>query len=552
MRRTEAGSVLASIRTIAVTALFLYPTLAAAFGLLAVPPLVHLINLLRHRRQRWAAMDFLLASYRRQRKWIRFRQFILLLARMALFALLVAAVAGWTGAGAMLSGVTRGTTHHVVLLDDSYSMGRRVGEASAYDRGLQWIDGLYRREAGEGGGTQLTVIRGSRAAIAATAGGRVDVAADLLAATLGDDPRVMQRVTSSRVSDSSARLTEAMRMAAELVEQTPADQTVISVVSDFTTTDWAGADSMMETMRGLPPDTQVQWVDCFGADRVGTAEVQNLAITSLSPRPDVWVAGVPVVMEATVRNLSQSPSSAVTLRPTLVEYGESGAAPVGLPQVAFGSIPAGESVTQTFQVFTATPATHAVTASLADDSLAIDNTRACTLPLSDAQKVLIVDGSSGDVSAGDVGGGYLLRAVLDPGSQVETGAVPELRTPDFIRSADASLWNNYRAVYLVDVPQLYPSAAQSLAAYVRDGGGLAMFLSGDIDRVAVNQELSDRGLLPVRLERFEALQEQTAVLGRPDGVTAPLAGVGDAALAQGVDPRGVEGYSAAGGTRRGD
>ncbi len=51
--------------------MFLYPALTIGFLFVAMPLLVHLINMLRHRRQRWAAMDFLLASYRKQKKWIR-------------------------------------------------------------------------------------------------------------------------------------------------------------------------------------------------------------------------------------------------------------------------------------------------------------------------------------------------------------------------------------------------------------------------------------------------------------------------------------------------
>ena len=50
--------------------MFLYPALTAGFLFVAVPLLVHLINMLRHRRQRWAAMDFLMAAYRKQRNWI--------------------------------------------------------------------------------------------------------------------------------------------------------------------------------------------------------------------------------------------------------------------------------------------------------------------------------------------------------------------------------------------------------------------------------------------------------------------------------------------------
>ena len=47
---------------------FLFQPLTWGFLLAAVPVLVHLINMLRHRKQSWAAMDFLMASYRKHRR----------------------------------------------------------------------------------------------------------------------------------------------------------------------------------------------------------------------------------------------------------------------------------------------------------------------------------------------------------------------------------------------------------------------------------------------------------------------------------------------------
>ena len=102
--------------------MFLYPALTLGFLFVAVPLLVHLTNKLRHRRQPWAAMDFLLASYRKQKKWIRLRQLLLLLSRLAVAAILISLLCGWTGGGQMLGVLGGRTTHHVVILDDSYSM----------------------------------------------------------------------------------------------------------------------------------------------------------------------------------------------------------------------------------------------------------------------------------------------------------------------------------------------------------------------------------------------------------------------------------------------
>ena len=86
---------------------FINPNLALWGSLLvALPVLIHLINLLRHRRVPWAAMEFLLESQRRNSTWIKLKQLLLLLLRMAAVAgvvLLVAQPIGCNELGRLLA-----------------------------------------------------------------------------------------------------------------------------------------------------------------------------------------------------------------------------------------------------------------------------------------------------------------------------------------------------------------------------------------------------------------------------------------------------------------
>ena len=114
--------------------MFLYPALLTALALIALPILIHLINLFRHRRVEWAAMEFLLASFRKHSKWIRLREALLLLCRIAIVALIVLAAAvplvsdQW---GRILGGQK---TNLIFLLDDSYSMRARSGESTCFEQ----------------------------------------------------------------------------------------------------------------------------------------------------------------------------------------------------------------------------------------------------------------------------------------------------------------------------------------------------------------------------------------------------------------------------------
>src|SRR3989442_6299424 len=99
---------------------FLNPAyLFAGLALISLPIIIHLINRMRFKRIRWAAMEFLLKSQKRNRRRLIIEQLILLALRCLLVLLagfLVARFVGATGPGG--DGAT-----HIVVLDDTPSMG---------------------------------------------------------------------------------------------------------------------------------------------------------------------------------------------------------------------------------------------------------------------------------------------------------------------------------------------------------------------------------------------------------------------------------------------
>ncbi len=138
---------------------FLYQPLTWGFLLVTVPILIHLINLLRHRKQKWAAMDFLLESYRRNRRWVMLKQWLLLAARMLAMMLLVAMLAKWISSSRWLGTLGGQATHHYLLLDDSYSMAASDADDTAYASALRAVNALVRSIAAQPGQNQLTLLR---------------------------------------------------------------------------------------------------------------------------------------------------------------------------------------------------------------------------------------------------------------------------------------------------------------------------------------------------------------------------------------------------------
>src|SRR5437016_11655326 len=103
--------------------------LAAGAALISVPIIIHLINRMRFRRVRWAAMEFLLKSQKRNRRRLIIEQMILLLLRclmMVLAGLLLARFVGYNPETGIVSPADVPGTLNVVLVDDTLSMTDRA------------------------------------------------------------------------------------------------------------------------------------------------------------------------------------------------------------------------------------------------------------------------------------------------------------------------------------------------------------------------------------------------------------------------------------------
>src|SRR5437588_11986087 len=93
--------------------LFLNPyTMVAGAALVSAPIIIHLINRMRFRRVRWAAMEFLLKSQKRNRRRLIIEQLILLALRCLLVLLVGLLVARFVGA---FWEPERATSHLVLL-----------------------------------------------------------------------------------------------------------------------------------------------------------------------------------------------------------------------------------------------------------------------------------------------------------------------------------------------------------------------------------------------------------------------------------------------------
>ena len=279
---------------------FLHQPLTWAFLLIAAPLLIHLINMMRHKRVKWAAMEFLLASYKKHRKWIWRKQLRLLLMRMAAIAAVGAIMAQWVPPDRWAKLFGGKVTHHYVLLDDSFSMTDGVSDETAFSRAIEAIDGIIERAAAAESQQKITILRYSRAAQSGQATGPTLIA-DVSNQNIADDKwREEFRATRAAMEPSqiAAGPEPAMKLLDQLLAEENEEARVVYVISDFRQRDWGNptaVDQFMQTWEKA--GTDVHLVDCVSAER------PNLAVTQVAPEEGTRSAGVPLFVNVTVENL---------------------------------------------------------------------------------------------------------------------------------------------------------------------------------------------------------------------------------------------------------
>ncbi len=113
----------------------LNPFLLFFCALASIPVLIHMFHRLRFKEVRWAAMDFLLKAQKKSKSLLKLRHLILLLLRCLSIVLIVFAVSQpliKAPPGLGLAG--RSSTYCVIIIDNSYSMGEKQGNAQLFDR----------------------------------------------------------------------------------------------------------------------------------------------------------------------------------------------------------------------------------------------------------------------------------------------------------------------------------------------------------------------------------------------------------------------------------
>ncbi len=477
---------------------FLNPALLAGALLFAVPLLIHLLNRQRHKRRPWAAMEFLLRAYQKQRNRLRNENLLLLLLRCLIPILLALAIARplWQDAMGLLTG--GGTVHHVFVIDASYSMALRAdGARTPFEQARRMVGRMLDRfEQNPNRNDKVTLV-------SAGVRPRFLVRGDLDVAAARAGWMHLQKP-----DDAANDLYQAMQQVSAALAEANDTNAQVYVFTDLQQRSFGGsiqepgADAgpeLTDTLRDLVEELkerkglQLHWIDCgpmskgmLKANTGGT--IDNVQITALELTDPAAVQKTASEIIATIKNVGTTTRS---VEITLDIDGDQ-------PMRKVLEVPPGGEGEADFQVTFRTPGKHRVRASLVNDTLPADDERFLTVDVRDRIRILLVDGKA----AGDPlkSYSYIWEAMLDPDEHtLPTFAVEVV---DLVRLLGGQCTpKDYDVTVLADVERLNNRAAKAINEALLAGRGVLCQFGPQCEIQSFNLHLnaSGDGPMPFRL-----------------------------------------------------
>lgn len=472
---------------------FLNPALLAGTLLFAVPLLIHLLNRQRHKRRPWAAMDFLLRAYQKQRNRLRNENLLLLLLRCLIPILLALAVARplFEEAVSLITG--GGVVHHVFVLDASYSMSlQQDGAQSPYERGRSLIGrALDKFERNPNRNDKVTMVH-------AGVRPRFLVRGDL---DVGSARAAWLQTT--KPEDAASDLNEALSQVLDALAESKDPLTQLYIITDLQTRSLG--DSIAPGGAGEAPELtdtlrdrldQLRQIEGLQVHIINTGpmasglggRLDNVQITELRMTDPAAVQKTPAEIIATLRNFGAAQATCeVTLD---IDGGE--------PMRKVVQVPAGADGEADFQLTFRAAGKRQIRASLTQDALAVDDERYLTVDVRDRIRILLVDGKDGSDPLKSYA--YLWQAMLDPDENVlPTFAVEVVDIVTLLGGQCTP--KDYDVVVLADIERLNHRAATAISDALRGGSGVLCQFGAKCDVESFNLHLyaAGDGPMPFRL-----------------------------------------------------
>jgi hypothetical protein len=430
--------------------------------MIALPVLIHLINMMRHQKIEWAAMEFLLVSMKKNSSWIMLKQLLLLLMRMAAVAAIAFMVAQPSLRNRLGKFFGGGTVHHVILLDDSYSMGDKWGETTALEQAKQEIVKLLTSAERQQTSQDVTLYRFSQM-VGQDRALRPDFAnLPLTTELLTQLPGSLQKFTPS---DLTLNPVEPFDKLLKTVQENSDQSYVVYMVSDFRAKDWNQPAELEKRIAEFNKLNVIpKLIQAVDKSR------PNLAITQLRALPGPRVSNVTLPMEVVITNYGEKVRN---LQVTIVEDEDKRRTEV------IDELDKGKSISRRFEVLFNRAGEHVIKAQIAEgltaDAVRADNSRYAVVECEAENKVLLIEGNEKELNSSYVDSAFLKKLF----NQKSIGLNAEVQTRKFLRNNQRL--TDYHSIFLLNVERLEESERKALEEYALAGGGIAWFVGNMTD-----------------------------------------------------------------------
>ncbi len=465
----------------------------AGAALVSAPIIIHLINRMRYKRIRWAAMEFLLKSQKRNRRRLIIEQLILLMLRCLLVALAGFLVARFIGGS--LNTAER-DVHHFIVIDDTLSMRDRWREEgddkTAFEVAKKRVLDIAKEAMNANSKQYLHVVLLSQ----------LDNELKVNEAGKGRLNQQSYRELETKLSELQpsklhVRPADGIKWArAQQVDQNTDRK--LHFVSDFRMVDWTGTEvkNLNEMLDGFTSSGgKVYLFDIAHPYRTERQPValnhENIGITDLRPETRFTAANQPVQFTATIQNYAAAKKT--------VFFNVKVDGTVRFEATQPIEIEAGESK-HSFLLLFNKPGYNMISAALQDkDQTGIpdDNIRVAVIKVESQVPILMIDGGDDQPNGAHKDTFYLQKLFVDAarGYQIVSKTRDDLETLELTP-------DRFPCIYLLNVPTLSEKAVKRLENYLEQGGRVAIFLGDRVQATAYNKLLyaNGNGLFPVELE----------------------------------------------------
>jgi len=459
----------------------LHAGLAGGAALAVVPLVLHLLMRQTPKHIIFPALRLIRERQKQAKKRLRVKNWLLLLARMALFALMALALA-------------RPTLHTLTPLGD-----QEVDTAIALV-----IDTSLSMEYAERGNDRLKEAKIRSAEILKKATDRSEVFVIDSAEPSRDAPvspaLATKRVEALELRDANRPLNAAVLQAYAAVGGSGLARREVYVLTDLARSSWdLGSGSIADAIRkaNTPKPTIATYVL-----RLTPKEVKDVAVVTAEPASYVATQGEPLEVKAKVR--SWGPKTSRVAEFFVDKVPRDTKKPIDLPEN-------GEVEVSFRAPNNLPPGLHQgeVRVGGLTDNMTWDDVRYFSFTVQPARRVLLISEASIDA--------FFTNKALAPDSlpdgTPQLARVDRMTVEEFARTGRTRL-NDYAAVFVLNVPRLVPADWSALNQYVLQGGGLVVALGERVVADSYNEGAASQ-LLPARLDQ-KKLAAPNTFFARPD------------------------------------